>query len=118
MAACATSTGSATLDAVAFFYRGADPTPIPDTTLGGINIPIRIGGATVLPGDVVLGTPTGVTFIPPHLVEEIVEVGEDVHRRDVVRQATAGGGPLHARARSTCRLAEDIEADYQAWLGG
>ena len=67
---------------VAFFCRGLDPTPIRNTTLAGINIPIRIGGATVLPGDIVLGTPTGVTFIPPHLVQEIVEAGEKVQLRD------------------------------------
>ena len=101
------------LTAVAFFYRGADPTPIADTTLGGVNIPIRIGGATVLPGDIVLGTPTGVTFIPPHLVEEIVETGENVRPRDIVRQATARRGALHAGRDRRTAWREDIEADYQ-----
>ena len=37
------------------FVRGVDPTGIANVTLTGINI--RIGEATVLPGDVVLGTP-------------------------------------------------------------
>jgi 4-hydroxy-4-methyl-2-oxoglutarate aldolase len=50
----------------AFFCRGVDPTAIADVTLAGINLPIRIGETTVLPGDVVLGTPSGVIFIPPH----------------------------------------------------
>jgi regulator of RNase E activity RraA len=110
--------GIQTLDAVAFFYRGADPTPIRDTTLGGINIPIRIGGATVLPGDVVLGTPTGVTFIPPHLVSEIVEVGENVHRRDTFGKQRLAEGRYTPGEIDVPTWREDIEADYQAWLGG
>jgi 4-hydroxy-4-methyl-2-oxoglutarate aldolase len=110
--------GIQTLDAVAFFYRGADPTPIRDTTLGGINIPIRIGSATVLPGDVVLGTPTGVTFIPPHLVAEIVEVGENVHRRDTFGKQRLAEGRYTPGEIDVPTWREDIEADYQAWLGG
>ena len=53
-------------------------TAIADVTLAGINIPIRIGDATVLPGDAVLGTPTGVIFIPPHLALEVAERSEDI----------------------------------------
>jgi len=33
----------------------------------GVNTPVRIGHATVMPGDVVLGRDGGVIFIPPHL---------------------------------------------------
>jgi len=51
------------------FYRGNDPTPIRDVTMVGMNVPCRIGGATCMPGDVVLGTPAGVMFVPPHLAE-------------------------------------------------
>ncbi|MHB8625328.1 MAG: hypothetical protein ACYDBJ_03400 [Aggregatilineales bacterium] len=47
-----------------------------------INIPINIPTATVLPGDVVLGTPRGVTFIPPHLVKTVVESAKVDHMRD------------------------------------
>ena len=49
------------------FVRGVDPTGIRDVTLMGINVPIRIGHVTVMPGDVVLGRREGVIFIPPHL---------------------------------------------------
>src|SRR5207244_2077039 len=74
--------GVAELTDVAFYCRGLDPTPIRNTTLTGVNIPIRIGNATVLPGDIVLGTPTGVTFIPPHLVQAIVDTALNVQSRD------------------------------------
>ena len=68
---------------LAIFVRGVDPSAIAQATLIGVNVPIRIGNATVLPGDVVLGTPEGVTFVPPHLVQEVVERSEDVRERDV-----------------------------------
>jgi len=47
-----------------------------------VNGPIRIGRATVLPGDVILAKSTGVAFIPPHLVQEVVIRGEYVALRD------------------------------------
>jgi regulator of RNase E activity RraA len=54
------------------YYRQARPEAVADVSVLGINIPVRIGRAVVLPGDVVLGDRTGVVFIPPHLLEEIL----------------------------------------------
>ncbi len=101
---------------VAFFCRGLDPTPIRNTTLAGINLPIRIGGATVLPGDIVLGTPTGVTFIPPHLVQEIVEVGERVQLRDTFGKLRLSEGKYTPGEIDVGTWREDIQQDYEAWL--
>jgi len=101
---------------VAFFCRGLDPTPIRNTTLAGINIPIRIGHATVLPGDIVLGTPTGVTFIPPHLVKEIVEVGERVALRDVFGKMRLAEGKYTPGEIDVGVWRGDIQADFDAWL--
>ena len=58
------------------WIRGADPSAIKQMMCATVNAPIRIGRVTVLPGDVVLAKPTGVTFIPPHLVAECVISGE------------------------------------------
>ena len=49
----------------------------------GINIPIRIGKATVMPGDVVLGRDGGVLFIPPQVAEQVVQYSEITHLRDL-----------------------------------
>ena len=65
------------------FYRGNDPTGIGEVTMTGMNVPCRIGNAICLPGDVVLGTQSGVIFIPPHLAEEVVVNAEKSHIRDV-----------------------------------
>ena len=58
------------------YFRGATPTSYRDVMLTGVNIPIRIGNATVMPGDVVYGDREGVYFIPPHLVEKVLEQAE------------------------------------------
>jgi len=63
-------------------YRGNDPTGIGDVTMVGMNTPCRIGNATCMPGDVVLATPAGVLFIPPHLAETCVVRAEKANVRD------------------------------------
>jgi len=64
------------------FVRGFDPTGIAEVSMPEINGVTRIGPATCVPGDVVLGTVEGVIFIPPHLAEEVVETSEDVRLKD------------------------------------
>jgi len=64
------------------FCRGFDPSAIAEVTLMGINVPIRIGQATVLPGDVVLSDPEGITFIPAHLAAMVADESELTRLRD------------------------------------
>jgi 4-hydroxy-4-methyl-2-oxoglutarate aldolase len=64
------------------YYRGAVPPAIQNVMVTGINVPVRIGNATVLPGDVVFGDAEGVYFIPPHLVQEVVDEAEITHVHD------------------------------------
>ncbi|MBB3113036.1 regulator of RNase E activity RraA [Paenibacillus phyllosphaerae] len=71
------------IDNINVYYRGSDPTPIMDVTMVGMNVPTRIGRAVCLPGDVVLGTPSGVMFIPAHLAELTVVHAEKSQVRDV-----------------------------------
>jgi 4-hydroxy-4-methyl-2-oxoglutarate aldolase len=109
--------GLVELPSVNYFFRGAHPTAIIDVTLAGINTPIRIDGVTVLPGDVVLGTDTGVTFIPAHLAEEVADDAEEVSVRDVF-----GKQRLAERVYSSADIdvpawADDIESDFQSWRG-
>lgn len=65
------------------YYRGVHPTPISqDLMITGINVPIRIGNATVLPGDVVFGDREGVYFVPPQLVQKILTKADELHIHD------------------------------------
>lgn len=65
------------------FYRGTDPTGIGNCSMTGYNMPCRIGQAICMPGDVVLGTISGVIFIPAHLAETVVVRAEKNHVRDI-----------------------------------
>jgi 4-hydroxy-4-methyl-2-oxoglutarate aldolase len=67
---------------LAGYFRGATPPAIRNVIVTGINVPVRIGNTTVLPGDVVLGDREGVYFIPPHLVKDIVDAADITHIHD------------------------------------
>jgi regulator of RNase E activity RraA len=73
--------GIAKIDMPAY-YRSADPTPIGNVMLTGINVPIRIGGVTVMPGDLVVGDREGVYFIPPQMVKEVLDHADETHIHD------------------------------------
>ena len=64
------------------YFRGVHPSALVGVMLTGLNIPITIGEATVMPGDVVLGDRGGIYFIPPHLVQEIVDKADVTHIHD------------------------------------
>ena len=73
--------GIAEIDMPAYF-RSVDPTPIGNVMLTGINIPVRIGGVTVMPGDLVVGDREGVYFVPPQLVREVLDRADEIRIHD------------------------------------
>ncbi len=92
-----------------------DPNGQLNTTLIGINTPTRIGKATVMPGDVVLGRDGGVIFIPPHLAEKVVKTSEIVRLRDMfghqrLREQKYTPGQIDNR------WSDEIEKDFSQWL--
>jgi regulator of RNase E activity RraA len=98
----------------AVFVRGLDPTAIADVTLMGINVPVRIGEATVLPGDIVLGTRTGLIFIPPHLAQEVVERSEEIRLRDAFGHQRLREGK-YTPGEIDRKWSDQIEADFEQW---
>jgi regulator of RNase E activity RraA len=46
------------------------------------NAPVRIGGVTVLPGDIVVGDDGGVFFFPPELVDKVLEYAAESEARE------------------------------------
>jgi regulator of RNase E activity RraA len=73
--------GISAMDMPAYF-RYAHPSAIANVMLTGVNIPVRIGAVTVMPGDLVLGDPEGIYFIPPQFVKETVDNADVVHVHD------------------------------------
>jgi 4-hydroxy-4-methyl-2-oxoglutarate aldolase len=64
------------------YTRGVDPSALENVMLTGINVPIRIGDVTVMPGDIAIGDPEGVTFVPPQLAEKMADETEMDHLVD------------------------------------
>ncbi len=96
------------------FVRGLDPSGIAGVTLMGINIPIRIGKVTVMPGDVVLGRREGVIFIPPHLAQEVVERSENTRLRDEFGHQRLREG-IYTPGQIDVRWTPEIQADFEQW---
>ena len=96
-------------------HLGSAAGPRINTTLVAINHPTRIGGATVMPGDVVLARDGGVVFIPPQLAEKVVKTSEIVRLRDMfghqrLREQKYTPGQIDSR------WSEEIERDFSQWL--
>jgi len=64
------------------FYRQGDPSAWKDMTLTSINAPIRIGRATVLPGDLVIAKADGIIFVPAALAEGAIINAEVTNLED------------------------------------
>lgn len=64
------------------YFRHAHPTPISNVMISGVNIPVRVGGVTVMPGDLVVGDREGVYFIPPALVSEVLDKADETRIHD------------------------------------
>lgn len=64
------------------FVKNWNPTYLKNVMLAGLNTPIKIGKAIVMPGDLVLAKKEGVIFIPAHLVKKVVLTAEFIDLRD------------------------------------
>lgn len=106
--------GISRIDNLQIFCRGLHPSAIREAIMIGMNGPLRIGGAIVLPGDVVLGDASGVFFIPPHLVLEVVEWAEERNLKDQFAIQRLAEGHYRADQMDKGWTAE-IERDYMRW---
>lgn len=97
------------------FVRGWDPSYLMESMLMGINVPIRIGRATVFPGDVVLAKKTGVLFIPAHLAEEVVERAEFIMLRDMFGHEMLKRG-VYTPGQIDGQWSDDIKAAFLEWV--
>ena len=97
------------------WVKGTDPSYIQQMMLTGINVPIRIGRASVLPGDVVLAKKTGTIFIPAALVEDLVLNAEFVALRDDFGHLRLKEGKYTPGEIDT-QWTEPIKKDFLQWL--
>lgn len=97
------------------FVRDFHPSFTEEMVLTGLNTPIRIGDAIVLPGDLVIATVEGVLFVPAHLAEQVVATSEFVIRKDqfgfeMVRTGKYTTGEIDSQ------WTEEIKVEFLKWL--
>jgi regulator of RNase E activity RraA len=97
------------------FVRDFHPSFTEHMVLTGLNTPIRIGNAIVLPGDLVIATLEGVLFIPAHMAEQVVSTAEFVIRKDQF-----GFEMVRANKYSTGEIdsqwTDAIKTEFLKWL--
>jgi regulator of RNase E activity RraA len=98
------------------FFRAAHPAAVGGVSILGINIPVHIGNALVMPGDVVLGDRTGVIFIPPHLVKEIVEKAEVTQIHDEWTKQKFLTGKYKASELYPTPPSPELKKEYEEYL--
>jgi len=59
------------------YYRGVHASAMADQVGVEWNVPVRIGGVTVLPGDIVIGDASGLLFFPPQLAADAIKGAEE-----------------------------------------
>lgn len=97
------------------FVRDWHPSFLTEVMLLSINSPIRIGAATVLPGDIILGKKEGVMFIPAHLAEKVVVTSEIVRLRDMFGIGRLKEGK-YTPGQIDNKWTDEIEKDFSGWL--
>lgn len=103
------------IDGFNAFVRGWDPSYIQEMMLSGLNNIIRVGRATVLPGDLVLAKRGGVIFIPAHLAEETIINAEFVALRDQFGHLRLREGK-YTPGQIDRQWTDDIKKDFLKWL--
>jgi regulator of RNase E activity RraA len=97
------------------YVRDFHPSFLEEVVLIGLNSPIRIGAAVVMPGDLVLSEREGVLFIPAHMAEKVIATAEfiavrDRFSKDVLKQGTFTAGQIDSQ------WSETIKTAFLSWI--
>lgn len=98
------------------YFRHAHPTAIGNVMLTGINIPVRIGETTVMPGDLVVGDREGVYFIPPQMVQPVVDNADTIHIHDEWTRMKFDTGKYKSSEIYGSPRDPELKKEYDAFL--
>jgi 4-hydroxy-4-methyl-2-oxoglutarate aldolase len=98
------------------YFRHAHPAPIGNVMLTGVNIPVRIGNVTVMPGDLVVGDREGVYFVPPALVTTVVETAEVTRIHDEWTRKKFDEGKYKSSEIYGSPRDPELKKEYEAYL--
>jgi regulator of RNase E activity RraA len=97
------------------FVRDFHPSFTEEMVLMGLNTPIRIGDAIVLPGDLVIATIEGVLFVPAHMAEQVVSTSEFVTRKDQFGFEMVKTGK-YSTGEIDSQWTDEIKTNFLKWL--
>jgi regulator of RNase E activity RraA len=98
------------------YFRSVDPTPIGNVMLTGINVPIRIGNVTVMPGDLVVGDREGIYFVPPQFVQEVLDKADETHIHDEWTKKKFAEGKYKSSEIYGSPSDPKLQQEYQEYL--
>jgi regulator of RNase E activity RraA len=103
---------------VPVYVRGFHVSAIGNVMLTGINVPVRIGDTTVMPGDLVIGDREGLTFVPPHVISDVYSQAKITELHDIWTKGKFATGKykssqLYPRPKDPALIKE-----YEDWLAG
>jgi 4-hydroxy-4-methyl-2-oxoglutarate aldolase len=98
------------------YFRRAHPSAISNVIISGINVPVRIGKATVMPGDLVFGDREGVYFIPPALVRQVVDNADEIHVHDEWTRLKFDQGKYKSRDIYGTPTDPALKKEYEEYL--
>jgi regulator of RNase E activity RraA len=98
------------------YFRSAHPSAIGNVMLTGINVPVRIGNVTVMPGDLVVGDREGIYFIPPQLAQEVVDKADETHVHDEWTRMKFDEGKYKSSDIYSSPRDPELRKEYQEYL--
>jgi regulator of RNase E activity RraA len=99
------------------FVRDFHPSFLEEMVLMGLNTPIRIGSAMVLPGDLVIAQREGVLFVPAHMAEQVISTCEFVTRKDQFGFEMVKTG-RYTTGQIDSQWTDELKTEFLKWLGG
>lgn len=97
------------------FVRDFAPPFLQGVLLMGLNTPVTIGQAIVLPGDLVIAGKAGVVFIPAHLAELVISTAEFIASKDRFGHEMIRKG-LYKSEQVDTQWTDQVRKEYLEWL--
>ncbi len=97
------------------FVRDFHPSFLEGMVLMGLNTPIRMGKALVLPGDLVIAVKEGVLFVPAHLAEQVIKTAEFVNLKDKFGFEMVKSGK-YSTGQIDSQWTDEVKTNFIKWL--
>jgi regulator of RNase E activity RraA len=108
-------TGISAIEGFNAYVRDFHPSFLTEVVLTGLNTPTRIGGAIVLPGDLVITDREGVLFIPAHMAEKVIATAEFMSSRANFSRAMLREG-RYSSGQMDSQWTDEIKDHFIKWL--